>query len=81
MAVVDVVDGVAENVTAIGFIKNRGVEVTQRGGSDNEESAVEVCTRKGLWGPVNLAITDVLDEPGREFWRDDMNTSVDSEFP
>ena len=76
MAVVDVVDGVAEDVAAFGFSEDGGVEFANGGGGDHEKRAFEIVGRERLGMPVDFAAADVLGEMRVEFGRDDAGASA-----
>ena len=62
MAVVDVVDGVAEDVAAFGFGEHGGVEFAYGGSGDHQDRAFEIVGREGLGMPVDFAAADVFGE-------------------
>ncbi len=71
MAVIDVVNGVAEDVASVGFGKDLSVEITDGCSSDDEEYAGEIFGMEGLGRPIKLAITEKFGEGRVEFRRND----------
>ncbi len=76
VAVIDIVDGVAENVAALGFGEDGGVELGDRGGGDDQERAEEIIGMEGLGMPVDFAAADVFGELRSEFGRDDADAGA-----
>jgi hypothetical protein len=66
VAVLVVVDSVAENVAFVGFAIDEFVETAERGGGDDEEFAVEVVWLEGSGEPSDLPVVDAFGEFGRE---------------
>ena len=79
MAVVDVVDGIAENVAAFGFGEDGGVEFANRSGGDHEECSNEIVGSKRFGMPVDFAAADIFGEMWMEFGRDDADTRASLE--
>ncbi len=71
VAVVDIVDGVTEDMALVGFEKNGFVEVAERGGGDDEEFVVEIGGSESFGEPIDLAITDTFGEVGMKIRGDD----------
>ena len=71
MAVIDVVDGVAEDVEFLGFGEDGSVDVAEGGGGDDEEFVMEIGRLEWFGEPVDLAIADELREITVEFGSDD----------
>ncbi len=76
MAVVDVVDRVAEDVAALGFGEYRGIEFGHGGSSDDQECSEEIFGHEGFGMPVDFAAADVFGELGREFGGDDADAGA-----
>jgi hypothetical protein len=73
VAVVDVVDGVAEDVALVGFAIDLGVEVAKRGGGDYEEGAGEIIGFEEFWRPGDLVVANAFRQIGREFGADNVD--------
>ena len=71
VAVLDVVDGVAEDSALVGFEEDGGVDVWERGGGDDEKDAGEIFGREEFWEPGDFAGADVFGELWGEFRGDD----------
>ena len=78
VAVVDVVDGVAEDVAAVGFGEDFGVEFSDGSGGDDEERALEIFRFERFGAPIVLLGADEFDEGGIELGSD--NVHVGSGF-
>lgn len=70
VAVVNVVDGVAEDLTLVGFTEDGGVDVVERGGGDDQECSSEVSRLELFGEPGDFAIAGAFSEFGIEYWRD-----------
>jgi hypothetical protein len=71
VTVVNIVDGVAEDMALVGFEKDGFVEVAERGGGNDEEFFVEVRGSESFGEPIDLAIADAFGEVGMEIRSDD----------
>jgi hypothetical protein len=71
MAVIDVVDGIAEDVAVIGFGKDSGIYFFQRSCRDDQEPVVEVDGLKGFGEPFDATIANKLSEIAIDFGGDD----------
>jgi len=74
VAMVDVVDGVAEDAALFSFEIDRLVDIVERSGSDDKEHTEEVFSFKGLREPIDFAAADPFDELRREFGGNDGDT-------
>ena len=79
MAVLDVINRIAENVEFVGFLENGFVNVTKRGGGDDQEHAVEIGWLEGFREPIDLTIANVFGEIAIEFGGDDGDASASFE--
>jgi hypothetical protein len=76
VAMVDVVHGVAKDVTLVSFFEDGGVDLGERSGSDDEEFAVEVSAFKWFREPINFAVAGPFHELGDELGGHDGNVST-----
>ena len=70
VAVVDVVDGVAEDLTLVGFAEDGSVDIGERGSSDDEEFSVEVGGFEEFGQPGDFMIAGAIGEFGIKSWSD-----------
>jgi hypothetical protein len=71
VAVIDVVDGIAKDLTLVGGVENGGVDFGERGGRDDQEFVSEVVGGKQFGEPGEFVIVGALGESGVESGRDD----------
>jgi len=74
VAVIDVVDGVAEDVAAISFREHLSVEFGDGGGGHDEKGAVKIFGFEGFGRPVDFAVADPFVEGGMEPRGNDVDT-------